>query len=174
MNKLILDTLELRSTLPPFFHIGITAGKNNQIMFDESSLVALKEYIEPLVKKLKWKEQDIHIKISNLSEVVVAKFVENLESEGKKWRAVRLQQGFKRLIGWTLKNKERKHVKEAVKKELSHFSYILPIEYLDTSIDRQIFPIDFILWSSSTVDSIIESLRWKVSIIPALSKNKGK
>lgn len=53
MNKLILDTLELRSTLPPFFHIGITAGKNNQIMFDESSLVALKEYIEPLVKKLK-------------------------------------------------------------------------------------------------------------------------
>ena len=53
MNKPTLDTLELRSTLPPFFHIGITVGKNNQIMLDESALMALKDYIEPLVKKLK-------------------------------------------------------------------------------------------------------------------------
>lgn len=53
MNKPTLDTLELRSTLPPFFHMGITVGKNNQIIFDENALVALQEYIEPLVKKLK-------------------------------------------------------------------------------------------------------------------------
>ncbi len=174
MRDLLLESPESRTTISPFFHIGITVGKNNQITFDQGAINALKIHIEALAKELKQNEDSANIKIWQVTEAVVAEVSENLLADWKKWKAARLQDAFRKLIWWKLKRKEKKEAKEIVKKGLARFSYVLPVEYIDENLASQRFPIDLVLWSSSTVDSIIESLKWKASIIPALAKNKGR
>ena len=166
------ESFETRATLEHFYHIGITVGKNNQVTFDQDALDALKARIEPLVKELKQKEDKANIKIWQVTEAVVTEVAENLVADGKEKKATRLQHAFSKLIWWKLKKKERKEVKEVVKKELAHFSYVVPLEYMDTSLNNQRFPIDLVIWSGSTVDSVIETLKGKSSMIPALEKHK--
>lgn len=63
MRDLLLESPESRTTISPFFHIGITVGKNNQITFDQGAINALKIHIEALAKELKQNEDSANIKI---------------------------------------------------------------------------------------------------------------
>lgn len=167
MREHWLESHEVRSNIPPFFHLWITVDKNGLIFFNQDALEALEHYIHPYVQQLETKDHELHsrLKVSDLSETVVAQATENLEAEWKLHKAEKLRRMFGKFVEWKLKKKEKKDLVSKVEKKMSpQHSYVLPIEYLNANLDREVFKIDFVLWSDSTTTSIIESLEWKRKI----------
>lgn len=158
------EAIETRSSIPPFFHMWTNVDSKGAVSISTDALAALDEYIKLFVDELKKKDEALTswLKAKNLTVQVVTQAVEKLEAIQKPNKADRVRKLFARLVKWRLKKKDKKELfTEVEKRREPQFSYVLPIEYLNSDLDRVVFKIDFVLWADSSANSIYESLKWK-------------